>query len=838
MRQAIIVVVLVCFSISKGEKDMRSDRRARELWRSTRFWRRALTVVALLSLVLSSQGVAQEPPPAEPGQQAQEEPKPDELPTFKDSIEVGGRSADRTRTDTPVPVDVLPLEQLATESGQLDLGQLLQFVAPSFNSNRQSGSDGSDHIDAATLRGLGPDQVLVLVNGKRRHSSSLVYLFGSRARGNVGTDLNTIPVIAIDRIEILRDGAAAQYGSDAIAGVINIVLRQDQNVDVFISGGGFTAGDGEFGQVAVNAGLPVGRKGTLNLTGEFLTRNQTDRSPEDDPRTIGDAATDNSTFFYNLQLPHGESSTFYGDGGYNKREGLAGAWYRGGIGSDDIPSRNSAEMYPDGFVPDIGTDIEDLSLTLGDSTLLGPWSLDVSSTYGSNRMAFIISNTLNASIATLNEGISPTEFDAGGFTFTQSTTNLDLGRFFPEMMQGIFVAAGLEYRLETYEIFAGTEGSYADYDGPGGGNAGSQGFPGFQPVDEVDADRHSTAAYVDLELHATDKLLLTAALRGEDYSDFGSTTNGKVSLGYHMTKELNLRGSASTGFRAPSLHQRYFSSTFTDFIAGEAADIKLAPNDSELATLVGIPKLKEETSTNYSMGFTWASRNSGEITLDAYLIDIDDRIVLTGGFTSDDPDIGHILQEMQLVEARFFTNAVDTRTKGLDLTFGNRYHTTRGDFALMAALNYNKTEIRNINTAPGLEGKEDVYFSKREQMFVIGAAPEIKATLGGTYYQRRWNAGLRFVYFGEVESGTWSQLDDPSSPNQHYDPRLTTDVHFGFQIADGLEIGVGGTNVFDEMPTEQDPNETENGGVWENVQMGFNGAAYYLRFNYRFSARP
>jgi iron complex outermembrane receptor protein len=450
-------------------------------------------------------------------------------------------------------------------------------------------------------------------------------------------------------------------------------------------------------------------------------------------------------------------------------------------------------------------------------------------------MAFLISNTLNASIATLNEGISPTSFDAGGFQFTQSTTNLDLGRFYSDALQGMFLAAGLEYRRETYEIFAGAEDSYADYDGPGGGNAGSQGFPGFQPVDEVDASRYSVAAYADVELRATPRLLFTAALRGEDYSDFGNTANGKLSLSYRMTKEFNFRGSASTGFRAPSLHQRHFSSTFTDFIAGEAADIKLAPNESELATLVGIPKLKEETSTNYSLGFTWIPPGAGEITLDAYIIDIDDRIVLTGGFTSDDPDIGPILEEMELVEARFFTNAVDTRTRGLDLTFGNRYRMSRGDLNLMAALNYNKTEILGINTAPGLEGKEDIYFSKREEMFVIGAAPEIKATLGATFSQQRWSAGLRFAYFGEVESGTWSQLDDPNSPNQHYDPRLTTDVDFGFQLIPGLEIHIGGTNVFDEMPTEQDPNETENGGLWENVQMGFNGAGYYLRLSYRFS---
>lgn len=783
---------------------------------------------ALMCVLLTTTGLAQSQDTEE-----QEQTERDSRLVFTDVIEVGSRSADRTRTDTPVPVDVLPLQEISDESGQFDLGQLLQYIAPSFNSNRQSGSDGSDHIDAATLRGLGPDQVLVLINGKRRHSSSLVYLFGSRARGNVGTDLNTIPVLAIERVEILRDGAAAQYGSDAIAGVINIVLRKGEGLDVMLGGGGYTEGDGEYGQAAFNYGLGIGEEGTLNITGEFLTRNRTDRSTVDERRTIGDAETDNVTLFYNLDLPVGENGTFYGHGGYNDRDGLAGAWFRDGIGSDDIPSRNSAEMYPNGFVPDIGTDIEDLSFAFGYKTLLGAWGMDISTTYGSNEMIYTISNTLNASIATGNNGISPTVFDAGGFEFTQSTTNLDFSRYFADTLEGVFLAAGLEYRHENYQIFAGQEGSYADFDGPGGGNAGSQGFPGFQPIDEVDKSRNSIAAYLDLEFQTTEKLLLTTAVRAEDYSDFGSTVNGKVSFGYRVSEDFTFRGSGSTGFRAPSLHQRFFSSTFTDFIAGEAADIKLAPNDSELAKLVGIPKLKEETSTNLSLGFTWNPRSNMELTLDAYHIDIDDRIILTGGFSSDDPDIGDILLEQQLVEARFFTNAIDTRTEGLDITFSHLAKVGTGFLDTVAALNLNDNDVRSINTAPGLEGKEEIYFSQRERMFVIGAAPDTKASIATTYRQDRWSAGAKLVYFGELESGTWSQLDDPASPNQKYDAKLTTDIHFSYKLTNDLEWTIGGINIFDVQPTRQDPNETENGALWENVQMGFNGAAYFTRLVYR-----
>ncbi|MGZ5442409.1 MAG: TonB-dependent receptor plug domain-containing protein [Thermoanaerobaculia bacterium] len=781
--------------------------------------------LSLLLLCLALPAVAQETPP--PPEEPQEPPKTTMV------IEVGSRSPERSRTDTPVPVDVVSVEEIADESGQLDLGQLLQYVAPSFNSNRQSGSDGSDHIDAATLRGLGPDQVLVLINGKRRHTSSLVYIFGSRARGNVGTDLNTIPVSAIERIEILRDGASAQYGSDAIAGVINIVLKKSTGGDVLLSAGQFTEGDGQNEQVAVNYGIPLGERGVLSLTGEMLNRDKTNRAGPGEPRVIGDSATENLTFFYNLDVPTSDTSSFYGHGGYNGRDGLAGAWYRDGVGSEDIPSRNSEQMYPTGFVPDIGTDIRDLSAAFGYRTLVGPWSMDISTTYGSNRMEFIISNTLNASIATLNNGISPTEFDAGGFEFMQHTTNLDFSRYFRDWLRGVSIAGGLEYRRETYEIFAGAPGSYADFDGPGGGNAGSQGFPGFQPVDEVDASRNSKAAYVDVELRTTPKLLLTAALRGEDYNDFGNTINGKVSFAFTATPMLNLRGSASSGFRAPSLHQRYFSSTFTDFIAGEAADVKLARNDSELARLVGIPSLQEEESMNYSLGLTWNPRSSTSLTFDVYQIDIDDRIVLTGGFTTDDPDIGDIIAAQNLAEARFFTNAIDTQTRGMDVSVTNSRTLARGSLTLGAALNLNETEVERINPAPGLVGKEDLYFNTRERMFVEGSAPKTKGALSADYRTGRWNTGARVTYFGELESGTWTQIDDPTAPPQHYDARLSTDVHFGYELPRNVTLIVGGTNIFDEYPTEQDPFETENGALWENVQMGFNGAAYYVRLGWK-----
>lgn len=236
---------------------------------------------------------------------------------------------------------------------------------------------------------------------------------------------------------------------------------------------------------------------------------------------------------------------------------------------------------------------------------------------------------------------------------------------------------------------------------------------------------------------------------------------------------------------------------------------------------------------NYSLGLTWNPRTSTSLTMDVYQIDIDDRIVLTGGFTTDDPDIGDIIAAQNLAEARFFTNAIDTQTRGLDVTLTNTRTVAAGSLTLGAALNLNETEVQRINTAPGLVGKEDIYFNTRERLFVEGSAPKTKGVLSGDYRRSRWNAGARVSYFGEVESGTWTQIDDPTAPPQHYDARFSTDVHFGYELPRNVTLTVGGTNIFDVQPTAQDPAETENGGLWENVQMGFNGAAYYVRLNWK-----
>ena len=441
-------------------------------------------------------------------------------------------------TDTMVPVDIIPMTKVAEQGGQFDLAQSLQYISPSFNSTRQTGADGADLVDSAALRGLGSDQTLVLVNGKRRHTTALVNLFGARNRGNTGTDMNAIPLLAIKNVQVLRDGAAAQYGSDAIAGVIDIELKKSLGCEAVAGYSQYSESDGKNYMSSAYCGLALGDKGTLAITGEYLDRGRSNRADADSLRIIGDTKSQNKTLYVNGDYATSATSKLYFTAGAQTRDASSAAFGRGGIGSDDIPSRNSAAMYPNGFVPFINGKIDDQYATIGHRGQLGDWNADFSQTYGYNKMRYDISNTLNASIANLDllkggKGVSASRYDAGGFSFQQLTTNADFSRYYDTVLRGMNVAFGAEYRSEEYKIMAGEAGSYIDADGVGvGGNAGSQGFPGFQPGDATKAKRHSIAAYGDVELDLTQRLKTQGALRYEKFSDFGSTVTGKLAASY------------------------------------------------------------------------------------------------------------------------------------------------------------------------------------------------------------------------------------------------------------------------------------------------------------------
>ena len=773
-----------------------------------------------------------------------------ELPAFAlEGIEVvGTRRANRSIVETPVAIDVIDIAEATRTTGQLDVNQLLHYAAPSFNANRQSGADGADHVDPASIRGLGPDQTLVLINGKRRHQSSLINIFGSRGRGNTGTDLNAIPLAAIERIEILRDGASAQYGSDAIAGVMNVVLKETVNeFSGSIATGFYNASppsnlgvlrpekmDGENVQISANYGIPVGQGGFVNLTGEYLTKQRTNR-PADPAefsiyrRQFGDAALDNFGTFVNSRVPINPNVAFYAFGGYNFRHTDAYAWSR-----DAASERNVPAIYPQGFDPRILSDITDQSLAAGLRAKVGNWDVDIGNAWGANRFHYFVDGTLNASLLEK----SPTRFDAGGFAFGQNTTGVTFSRFFPQALAGVNLAVGAERRMDHYTIFAGEEGSYRNYgilDSVISGRVvqvdvlgrpgGSQGFPGFQPADEVDETRTNLAGFVDLELDLTPRVTLGGAARFEDYSDFGTTLNGKLAARVEATEGLAFRGSVSTGFRGPSLAQIYFNSTFTDFVAGVPVDKLIARNQSPITRTLGIPSLTEETATNASVGFT-ARFGDFTATVDGYFVDVNDRIVLTGAFEDTDPDIGADLQQLGVGAAQFFTNAISTETRGVDVILTYQRASAWQRWGASLAANVNHMELGTINTSPKLRGKEDTYYGPREQFFLLASAPDSKISFQANYGVGSLDALARFTRFGEVTLIDWLDTEDV------YAARITTDASASYRLSNNLSFTIGGDNLFNRYPSQQDT-ETETGGLWDAVQMGFSGAFYYARLSFK-----
>ncbi|QJW88096.1 TonB-dependent receptor [Spirosoma taeanense] len=750
---------------------------------------------------------------------------------------VGSRNLNRSVTDSPSPIDLIDIREVTSKTGQLDLNQLLQFAAPSFNSNRQTGSDGADHVDPATLRGLGPDQTLVLINGKRRHQSSLVNLFGTRGRGNTGTDLNAISAAAIERIEILRDGASAQYGSDAIAGVINIVLKS--NVNEFtgnVNYGMYQAKyrfddkkfDGANVNVNANYGWRIGREGFVNLTADYNFRDHTQRAnvPTDIARRqYGDPKIQNTSFYVNSAIPVSANAQIYAFGGLNLRRGDAYAWTRFADSDRNIPS-----IYPNGFDPIISSNIVDGSFAAGIRGLWKGWNVDLGNVFGSNRFHYTVNNTLNTSLG----ANSPTSFDAGGFQLQQNVTGLHFTRNFKNTLQGLNIAFGSEFRAERYLIFAGEEASYRNYDPTKPG--GSQGFPGYQPGDVINKGRTNLGVYVDTEADITNAFMLGAAVRFENYSDFGSTLNGKLSTRLRLSDKFTLRATASTGFRAPSLAQIYFNSTFTNFVNGQPVEVLLARNNSAVTQKLGIPSLKQETSRNLSVGFTGRLASNFTVTVDGYLVNVKDRVVLTGAFTNDDPDIGADLQALRVGQAQFFTNAVSTTTRGLDVILAHSAALGRGRLNTTLAANFNRLTVDEVKTNDRLRGKEDTYFDLRERKFVEASAPPSKINLTLDYGLDRWTIVARAIRFGQVELANYNVYEGDPTLNflDVYTPRITTDLSVGYRLTNQVRLTLGGTNIFNVYPNLHDPTLTESGGAWDPVQMGSNGAFWYAKLNLRF----
>ncbi|MDI5887959.1 TonB-dependent receptor [Flavobacterium yafengii] len=859
--------------------------------------------------------------------------------TLQDVVVIGSRNPTRTVTESAVPIDVISMKEIASQGAQVNLNQILNMVAPSFTSNTQTVADGTDHIDPAQLRGLGPDQVLVLINGKRRHTSSLVNINGSPGRGSVGTDLNAIPAFAIEKIEVLRDGASAQYGSDAIAGVININVKKNTNkLEVNLFGGGnLSKGandhDGGFDggnyQLDLNYGTSLGKeKSFINATGSFQLRDATSRAKDvtgtlfngynaveqraaeagtninalfgnitNTPNTtqilttikqyapsvsyftgaqqtailgatsisqmqtalnfdatagelayrglerknfnmrVGQSSLQSAQFFLNAAYPINDKLEAYAFGGTSYRNGEAAGFYR-----RPNQARSYTGLYLNGFLPEIHSTINDVSVAAGlRGMLFENWNFDLSNTFGKNAFDYNIENTVNAS---LREN-SATEFDAGGLAFSQNTTNFDMNRKF-DVLKGLNVAFGAEYRHENFQINAGEPDSYNQYDINGGvvtgttaanirvtdffGAArpgGAQVFPGFRPANAIDKDRNSVALYTDLELDVTDKWLLNGAVRFENYSDFGNTTNFKLATRYKLTDNINLRGAISTGFRAPSLHQIYFNSTATQFVGGVPFEVGTFSNDSQAAQLLGIPKLKQEESQSASVGFTAKIPEANlTLTADAYIVKIDDRVVLTDQFSrpggtpaagSPNAVLNALFDTAGATAATFFANAIDTESKGIDVVISHK--TSFGNnISLKTDLSgtFSKTyRVDEIHASPVLEaaGQINRYYSEASRVYLQEAIPRVKANLTNSITYKKFDFFLRNVYFGKVTDPNTADVNGDGRVEgvivngqaveiEHpiWGAKIITDLSVGFKITSAAKIIIGANNIFDIYP--------------------------------------
>ena len=858
-----------------------------------------------------------------------------------DIVVLGTRGAGRAKTETAVPVDVIKINQVGLPTAKMDLTSILNMAAPSFNYNKQSGADGADHIDIGTLRGLGADHTLVLINGKRRHPTAFVGLFGTRGRAGSGVDLNGFPQAEVDRIEILRDGASAQYGSDAIAGVINIVLKKDINhLSVNAGWSGYydtknnsrkfnnnndyytgNAIDGNTFSASLNHGVAIGKNGGfINYSADYRTQGKTYRAApvstnyatdkdalsavNTGRRAYGDGSIATVGVMYNMEIPTSinKKTTFYSFGGYNFKSSDAFAYTREWSAKPDrfpVNADGSMIMVPsimrttkDGstyYNPHIQTHIKDFSYAMGLRGSTGKdWSWDLSNNTGYNNFNYYGDKTFNASLI---GDASQTHFNDGGFSFLQNTTNLDFSKSIKSVAAGLNLAFGGEFRYEKYKIFQGEERSYKGYHPneilypnllPANPTAddstnamrspasGSQGFPGFSNTDQVNAHRTNVGIYGDAELNVTKKWLVNGAARYENYSDFGSVLTGKLATRYKVTDNFNIRGSISTGFRAPSLAQINFSNTLTSFSAANLVQSLIAPNTSAIAKAAGIPKLKQEKSVNASLGFTFKPAKSFTITVDGYVVKMKDRVVLSGLFNKNDPTLPPAFTSQfpaDVSTAQFFANAVNTTNYGLDIVADYTKKWGINTLRFLLAGNFQKIKLDKINIPAALNGTQlnrKTFYSDREEAFLKASAPSSKISLGIDYTTGPLGFKAQFTSFGKVVLLGFGDGGSPAGDNPNYsginpqvpaddgsgyvpeifnyNGKVTTDISVSYKFCKKVTLFIGADNLFNIHPdlgVNQKAKtyfvgDNESGGPWDSVQMGFNGRRLFTKLAFNF----
>ncbi|MDQ3494468.1 MAG: TonB-dependent receptor [Pseudomonadota bacterium] len=806
--------------------------------------RRHPLAFAVLAVLAGAPVFAQTPTP--------ERERGSEARTLDTIVVTGTRVTDRTVAESTSPIDIITPELLQS-TGTTELATALSRVLPSLNFPRLAISDGSDAVRPAQLRGLSPDHTLVLVNGKRYHSGALVNVNGTQGRSSSPVDLNTIPIAAIARIEVLRDGASAQYGSDAIAGVINIVLKgADHGGNVSARYGQYSAGDGQQYDVLADGGFPLGADGFLHLAAQAGHQDQTDRAR---PFTIGtptsvqaplgkvverqgDPEVDSRSGSYNAEITIDDVLTLYSYGLYTRRDTLSNGFFRPPGAQSNIPS-----IYPNGFLPQINNLSTDYGFVGGlKSFTPGGTNIDFSYTYGTNELTFDIKNTLNRSLGPT----SPTQFYAGALEVKQHVLNLDFNKLLDwGLAYPLTLSYGAEWRGDSFQQSPGEPLSYANGGVVAPGDTtprpGAQVFSGFTPANGGNFDRHNFSGYAGLEGNLSEKFTAGIAARYENYSDFGTTTTGKATARYAFNDSVALRGTVSTGFHAPSLQQQFFQSTATNFLPTPTGlqpfDIFTFRVTDPAAIALGAVPLKPEKSTNYSLGLVLQPIDNLYVTIDAYRIELKDRITLSESLTStavrnflNSPAVGLI----GVGGGRYFTNAIDTTTTGIDLIGTYKWEVGSGSIDFTAGYNYNKTEVDRVaqaSTALAVIDPTAVRFGRVEiGRFEVGA-PRDKFLLGGIWKTGEWEFSANGTRFGEI---TIRNPNPTGILDQTFDAKWTLDLAATYKLG-SWNFTLGGDNVLDEHPDEVIALNSRNGQVpytSSAAPFGFNGAFVYLKAGY------
>lgn len=754
----------------------------------------------------------------------------------------------RSSTNTAAPVDVFSSKDLAI-TGQLEPTQMLAVIAPSFQSAKTTITDGLDHTDPSSLRGMQPDQVLVLVNGKRRYTSALIHVNNAIGRGSVLTDMNSIVPSSIEKIEVLRDGAAAQYGSDAIAGVINIVLKKTTGTTATYNVGQYNTKnflnrhikDGGAMQLGINHGFKLGNKGgVLSFSMELRTRDSTNRSGDftgtvyntnkqiDDSLVaargfsrqynmhIGQSKADVVIFSLNGDVPLKGATHLYFTGSMGYRKGLSGGFYR-------YPKQTTqviAELYPNGFLPRIEATIRDKSFIAGmNGKTKRNWDWDVSHTYGSNTFEFNVKNSNNASQYLLGKN-APTEFYAGKLVVNQNLTNLTFTKDFGYNMKlkSFNLALGSELRFDNFQQIAGEEASWKNYTPSSGKAAGAQVFPGYQPSNEINKTRTVISVFADAETDLTEKFLLAAAVRYENYSDFGSAIAGKIAARYKFADFFTVRGALSNGFRAPAMQQRYFSAVATNFLplgpGGSLVPVQNGTfrNDDPVTKAFGVQPLQAEKSLNMSIGVTSRFAKFMSFTLDLYQINVKDRILYTSSFPKSNPNVAPILAPYPDVSgAQFFTNAIDTKTKGLDAVLNAAPSLGKLRLNISLAANFNKTAIDG--RVKGLDKNTNGVFDRlildrRDSGRIVVGNPRDKYVININAAFSKFSTNIRLVRYGKVLG-----LNSASAAyDEVLNPKIVTDFTISYSIIKELQLTLGANNIFDIYPDQVKYVQNNNDG--------------------------